>query len=106
MHRFLKVRQAEQGLCIITVYTGALSRWELCEMQTHSYLFPRYTGGPEGRWWAYFVRQEAINLECVAPGAPRLDLNGAQPATETRLNCLIDWLRLQGIFLKPLCADQ
>lgn len=72
-------------------------------MQSHSYLFPPRTkrggGGP-------ILGREAINLECVAPGARRLDLNGAQPATETRLNCLIDWPQLQGIFLKPLCADQ
>lgn len=73
----------------------------------------RETGGDWGRQrevggavGALFLQQEAINLECAAPGAGRLDLNGPQPATETRLNCLIDWPRLQGIFLRPLCADQ
>lgn len=77
-------------------------------MQTHSYLFPRYKEGPEETrgGGGPILWREAINLECAAPGAGRLDLNGPQPATETRLNCLIDWPRLQGIFLKPLCADQ
>lgn len=60
--------------------------------------------GGVGGW--PIVWREAINLECAAPGAARLDLNGPQPAAETRLNCLIDWPRLQGIFLRPLCADQ
>lgn len=77
-------------------------------MQTHSYLFPRSKGVPQETRGAGepILGREAIHLESAALGAGRLDLNGAQPATETRLNCLIDWPRLQGIFLKPLCADQ
>lgn len=55
--------------------------------------------------WGLLWR-EAINLEGAALGPARLGLNRPQPATGTRLNCLIDWPRLQGIFLRPLSADQ
>lgn len=55
---------------------------------------------------ALIVEKEAINLGWTGAGAVRLDLNGARPAKEDGLNCLIDWARLQGIFLRPLCADQ
>lgn len=63
---------------------------------------PVQTRGGGGR----FPWQVAIDLECAALGAGRLDLKGTQPATQTRLNCLIDWPQVEGIFLKPLCVDQ
>lgn len=66
-------------------------------------LLGRRVGGLVG-WGLAILWQEPINLECAALGPGRVRLKWAAQA---RLNCLIDWPRLRGIFLRrPPSADQ
>lgn len=92
--------------CVLSQFTQTLYRDGNCAKCRLTGTFSLGTQRDQRGGGGQIMWQEAINLECAAPGARRLDLNGAQTATETRLNCLIDWPRLQGIFLKPLCVDQ
>lgn len=54
-------------------------------------------GGGVGRLWLFCGENQLIwNAQRWDLGG--LDLNGPRPAAQARLNCLIDWLRLGGIF--------